>query len=151
MIVGSAYTQPTFTSSKLPIKTLKHGVGICSKITIKTPERRHSGLFIVNFEHISHLALVFLLITFKMILPAGQELIFTSMRANIHDVKTLTQGTIKCYWDPSLRLDGFLTSCLFLDQFQPLVNLFTRLNINLNMLQMWDFPCLTATREQCVL
>ena len=30
---------------------------ICSKITIKTPERRHwrrSGVFNVNFEHISH-------------------------------------------------------------------------------------------------
>ena len=35
----------------------------CSKLTIKTPERRHwrlSGVFIVNFEHISHLVLVFL-------------------------------------------------------------------------------------------
>ena len=31
---------------------------ICSKLTIKTPERRHwclSGFFIFNFEHISHL------------------------------------------------------------------------------------------------
>ena len=30
---------------------------ICSKLTIKTPERhywRRSGVFIVNFEHISH-------------------------------------------------------------------------------------------------
>ena len=39
---------------------------ICSKLTINTPERRHwrrSGVFIVNFEHISHLALVFLLLT----------------------------------------------------------------------------------------
>ena len=38
----------------------------CSKVTIKTPERRHrrhSGVFIVNFEHISHLVLVFLLLT----------------------------------------------------------------------------------------
>ena len=36
------------------------------KLTIKTPERcdwRHSGVFIVNFEHTSHLALVFLLLT----------------------------------------------------------------------------------------
>ena len=35
----------------------------CSKLTIKTPQRRHwqrSGVFIVNFEHISHLVLVFL-------------------------------------------------------------------------------------------
>ena len=39
---------------------------ICSKLTINTPERRQwrrSGVFIVNFEHISHLLLVFLLLT----------------------------------------------------------------------------------------
>ena len=39
---------------------------ICSKLTIKTPERRHwrrSGVFIVNFEYISHLALWFLFLT----------------------------------------------------------------------------------------
>ena len=32
---------------------------ICSKLTIKAYERRrHSGVFIVNFEHVSHLVLV---------------------------------------------------------------------------------------------
>ena len=39
---------------------------ICTKFTITTPERRHwrlSSVFIVNFEHISHLVLVFLLLT----------------------------------------------------------------------------------------
>ena len=39
---------------------------ICSKLTVKIPERRQwrrSGIFIVNFEHISHLVLVFLLLT----------------------------------------------------------------------------------------
>ena len=39
---------------------------ICSKLTIKIPERRkwhRSVIFIVNFEHISHLVLVFLLLT----------------------------------------------------------------------------------------
>ena len=38
---------------------------ICSKLTMKAPERRHwrrPGVFIVNFEHISHLVLVFLLL-----------------------------------------------------------------------------------------
>ena len=47
---------------------------ICSKLTIKTPERRHwcrSGVFIVNFEHISHLVQVFLLLTLNKYLPAG--------------------------------------------------------------------------------
>ena len=51
---------------------------ICSKLTIKIPERRQwcrSGIFIVNFEHISHLVLVFLLLTLNMQLPAGQLLI----------------------------------------------------------------------------
>ena len=41
---------------------------ICSKLTIKTPERRqwrHAGVFIVNSEHISYFVLVFLL-TLKM-------------------------------------------------------------------------------------
>ena len=39
---------------------------IYSKLTIKIPERRQwrrSGIFIVNFEHILHLVLVFLLLT----------------------------------------------------------------------------------------
>ena len=39
---------------------------ICSKLTIKTTERRHwrrPGVFVVNFEHISHLVLVFLYLT----------------------------------------------------------------------------------------
>ena len=40
--------------------------GICLKLTIKTPGRlqwRRSAVFIVNFEHIYHLFLVFLLLT----------------------------------------------------------------------------------------
>ena len=39
---------------------------ICSKLTIKTPERpqcRRSGVFIVSFKHISHFIIVFLLLT----------------------------------------------------------------------------------------
>ena len=42
---------------------------ICSKLTIKTPERRHwrrFGVFIVNFEHISHLPQLFPLLTLNM-------------------------------------------------------------------------------------
>ena len=45
---------------------------IYSKLTIKAPERRYwllSG--VVNFKHISHLVLVFLLLTLNMQLPAG--------------------------------------------------------------------------------
>ena len=44
------------------------------KVNNMVPERRHwncSGAFTVNFEHISHLVLVFLLLTLRMQLPAG--------------------------------------------------------------------------------
>ena len=42
---------------------------ICSKLTIKTPERHHchhSGIFIVKSEDISHIVLVFPLLTLNM-------------------------------------------------------------------------------------
>ena len=42
---------------------------IYSELTIKTPEQRQlrrSDIFIVNFEHISHIVLVFLLSTLNM-------------------------------------------------------------------------------------
>ena len=50
---------------------------ISSKLTIKTPERRQwhrSGMFIVNFVHISHLVLVFLLLTLSKQMPAGKKI-----------------------------------------------------------------------------
>ena len=42
---------------------------ICSKLTLKKPERRQwrrSGVFIVNFEHILHLVIVLLLLSLNM-------------------------------------------------------------------------------------
>ena len=47
---------------------------ICSELTIKTPKRRRrrSGVFIINFEHISYLVLVLLLLTLNMLLPSGK-------------------------------------------------------------------------------
>ena len=42
---------------------------ICSKLTIKISERRQwrcCGVFIINFEHISHLVSVFLLLTLNI-------------------------------------------------------------------------------------
>ena len=49
---------------------------ICSKLTMKKSEQRQwrrSGLFIVNFEHISHLVshLVFLMLTLSREIPIG--------------------------------------------------------------------------------
>ena len=42
---------------KVNNRIIRRKCEICSKLTIKTPERRQwrlSGVFIVNFEHISH-------------------------------------------------------------------------------------------------
>ena len=52
---------------------------MCLKLTIKIPERRQwrrSGIFIVNFEHISHLVLVFLLTRteyYQFFVPKGKH------------------------------------------------------------------------------
>ena len=51
------------------LKVNNRNTGRCqiySKLTIKTPERRQgrrSGVFVVSFEHISLIVLVFLLLT----------------------------------------------------------------------------------------
>ena len=71
------FTQPAPICSKLTIETLDQ-TEICSKLTVKTTKQRHwrrSGVFIVNFEHISHLVLVFLLLTFNRKLSAVKELV----------------------------------------------------------------------------
>ena len=46
--------------------------GIYSELTMKTPERsrRRSGVFIINFERISHLFLLFLLLALNFVAPA---------------------------------------------------------------------------------
>ena len=44
---------------------------ICPKLTIKIP-----GIFIVHFEQISHLVLVFLLLTLSMSIPTGKIFIY---------------------------------------------------------------------------
>ena len=60
---------------KLTIKTPQpQSAFACSKLTIYAPEVRHwrrPAVFIVNFEHISHLDLVFLLLTLTRQMPTG--------------------------------------------------------------------------------
>ena len=59
---------------------------ICSKLTMKTPERRHlhrSGVFIVNFEHISNLFLVFLLFISCWIKPLTTFIFCFNSVANV--------------------------------------------------------------------
>ena len=59
---------------KVNKRNTRTGCEICSKLIIKAPERRQwrrSGVFIINFEHISHLVLVFLLLTLRSQMPTG--------------------------------------------------------------------------------
>ena len=59
-------SQPAITCSKLTKKNTRTRCEICSKLTIKIPERRHrrpSIIFNVKSEHISQLVLVFNTIT----------------------------------------------------------------------------------------
>ena len=62
-------TRLTFTCSKSTIKTLEKGVKYVKK-AIKTPERCHwrcSAVFIVNFEHISHIFSNFSIVDFEQV------------------------------------------------------------------------------------
>ena len=56
---------------KVNNKNTRTSCEICSKLTIKTPERWRSGVFIVNFEHVSHLVQLFSLLTLRRQMPAG--------------------------------------------------------------------------------
>ena len=44
-------------------KNIRKRCELCSKLIIKALERRCSGVFVVNFEHLSRLCLMFLLLT----------------------------------------------------------------------------------------
>ena len=59
------FTPAGYYMFKVNIRNTRRRCEIWSKLTIKTPERRHwlrSDVFIPNFEHTSHLLLVFLLL-----------------------------------------------------------------------------------------
>ena len=76
-IFSNYYNQAGIYLFKVNNKNAITRCEICPKLTIRTPERRHcrrSGVFIVNFENILHLVLVFLLLALNMKLPAGRRL-----------------------------------------------------------------------------
>ena len=59
------------------------------KLTIKTPDRRQwrsFGVFIVNFEHIWYLVVVFLLLDLNMLLPAWKGLILKKIVNSYEEV-----------------------------------------------------------------
>ena len=63
--------------SKVNNRNTRERCEICSKLKTKTPERRQwrrSCVFILNFEHILHLFLVFLLLTLNKQMLAGKSL-----------------------------------------------------------------------------
>ena len=53
--------QPEFTRSKLAIEILEQ----CVKCVQMRRHWRRSGVIIVNFEHVSHLVLVFYIVNFE--------------------------------------------------------------------------------------
>ena len=53
--------QPEFTRSKLAIEILEQ----CVKCVQMRRHWRRSGIIIVNFEHVSHLVLVFYIVNFE--------------------------------------------------------------------------------------
>ena len=55
----NTYSQPAFIYSKLTIETLEQG------------QLSRSGVFIINFQHFSHIVLVFLLLTLNIHVIAG--------------------------------------------------------------------------------
>ena len=67
VILKAHRSQQTFTCTKLIIETLENLEKSAQKLIIKW----RSGVFIVHFKHISHLLLVFLLLTFNMEVFAG--------------------------------------------------------------------------------
>ena len=82
---------------------------ICSKLTLNVPEWRHSGVFNVNFEQISHIALVFPLFTFNKLMPVGRDIFYLQLFNDTLASFLLALVTIRtflCIYD----LEYFLTS-----------------------------------------
>ena len=74
IILLSGYFPANIYLLKVNNRNTRKRCEICSELTIKSPERRQwrrSDVFIVNFEHISHLFLVFLLSVLNMQMLAG--------------------------------------------------------------------------------
>ena len=62
---------------------------ICSKLTIKSPERRNWGrscIFIINFEQISHIVLAFPLLTLKKLMQTSRY--FSSRQSLFLDTRS---------------------------------------------------------------
>ena len=96
---------------------------ICSNLTIKTPERRQwrrSGVFIVCFEHISHLVLVFLLLNAGQVFIQKWKGLWTDILDDFHDTASNSETeqpwkfTIACKYTQILFIKVWQKdSCLY--------------------------------------
>ena len=68
MLSQTTYMEQDSGNNHLALGKTTQPAITCSKLTIETVQRhwRRSGVFIVNFEHISHLVLLFLLLTLNI-------------------------------------------------------------------------------------
>ena len=78
---------------------------ICSKLAIKTT----INFFIVKFEHISHLVLVFLLLTLSRQLPVGLFRTCKHLRWNVLWRKILPLGRLAGFWIRPCISETFVT------------------------------------------
>ena len=94
--------QLAFTCSKLTIETLEQSVKyvqVSNKDTRMMPMASFSCL-IVNSEHISHLALVFLLLTLNMLMPTGSGNIMPNFFVKLgRTKKNNKKQNIQRIWD----------------------------------------------------
>ena len=87
----------------------------CSKLTIKTSEQhqwRRSGVFIVNFEHISHLFLVLLLLTLNR---HKNRYFYHPIQTNLHRLKFIYTNVIMYYF-----VKPFASTLLFYFYYLPI-------------------------------
>ena len=83
----------SFTRNKEKIHYQK--CEICSKFKMKTPEWRHSGVFIANFEQSLHLLIVFLLLTLSMYLFAEITLSVLNARPRMSHFNPFMYNVVK--------------------------------------------------------
>ena len=82
---------------KVQNKSTRKRCNICSKLNIRILEQRCSGVFNVNFEHISHVCLMFLLLKFNRSMFAGNLWWYLScISYKITRSKSVIQSLEKC-------------------------------------------------------
>ena len=98
----------------------------CSKLKVKTPERRqwsHSGVFIVNFEQISHIVLVFPLLVLNKSMPARECVCWCCF------VALLYFGWTSTLWIWFIRFWEILSENIFFQKWSELIKIVTNIHV----------------------